>query len=62
MKAVVEIEQPITILMVVDTYSKREARALATQTLQGTTETAPEAVGNPVAEAPCIRRVRKLGV
>lgn len=47
--------------MVVDAPSEREARALATQALQSTIETGPEAVGDPVAEAPCIRSVRKLG-
>ena len=61
MRYVVEIEQVITVPMVVDASSEREARALAAQVLQRTTETDPEAVGDPVAEAPCIRSVRKLG-
>ncbi len=47
--------------MVVDASSQREARAVATQLLQRSTEGAPEAVGDPIAEAPHIRSVRKLG-
>jgi len=58
---VVEIEQVITIPMVVDASSQREARAVATQLLQRSTEGDPEAVGDPIAEAPHIRSVRKLG-
>ena len=61
MRYVVEIEQVIILPMVVDAHSEREARALATQALQSTGDTDPAAVGDPVAGAPCIRSVRKLG-
>ena len=62
MRYVVEIEQVLTIPMVVDAHTEREARVLAAQALQSTKETDPETVGDPVAEAPSIRRVRMQGV
>ncbi|WP_299579510.1 hypothetical protein [uncultured Microbulbifer sp.] len=62
MKYIIEIEQIITMPMVVDAQSTREARALASQALQSTADTNPEAVGDPVAGASRIRSIRKLGV
>ena len=61
MRYIVEIEQIVSVPIVIDAHSEREARAMATQALQSTIETEPEAVRDPVAEPPCIRRVRRLG-
>ena len=61
MRYVVEIERVITVPMVIDARSKRDARALATQALQNAAETDPETAGALVVEAPCIRSVRMPG-
>lgn len=61
MRYVVEIEQIITVPMVVDARSEREARKLAQRLLQRPAVTDPEAVGDPVAAPPRIRSARKLG-
>ena len=61
MRYVIEIEQVITLPMVVNAGSEHEAREMAKQVLQGTAITDPEAVGDPVVEVPCIRSVRELG-
>ncbi|WP_308364312.1 MULTISPECIES: hypothetical protein [unclassified Microbulbifer] len=61
MRFVVEIEQVITVPMVVEANSEREARALATQLLQRSPAGGPESVGDPIAQLPRIRSARKLG-
>jgi hypothetical protein len=61
MRFVVEIEQVITVPMVVEANSEWEAQELATQLLQRAPAGSPESVGDPVAQSPRIRSARKLG-
>ena len=47
--------------LVVQASSKREARATAARLIQRDFSETPEAIGDPIMEAPHIRSVKKLG-